>query len=248
MKFQKFIIIFCTSIPLFMMSSDFNWEFVYSPKIEHYRSLFEKFGTSSCDICAQRQVVRNGLNSVCFVKNVSSYVDALALEIQAHELDDSDRLFIQVTFLDEVIGFMSCQIVSESKVIIQQLVLDPEKYDDSLVKDFLFTMLQLMPKIKEISVACPLFSLNFIDLFESLGFEIKDQESESDLYVQLELKIHPKCAMCQVLYGRDFWESDEFEAWDQNPDAENLPIGFYNVDDRLDNHGLPEDDDGKSEY
>ncbi len=249
MKIQKYFFIIFGLWNFLIVSSDLNWEFVYSPTVANYQSLFETFGEKSCSVCSGRQAVYKGFDSKCFVKNKASYFDAFESEIQAHEQIDSNRLFVQVTFLDEVIGFMSCQVVSEYRVVIEQLVIDPEKYDDGLVKDFLFVLLQLMPKLKEIGIKCPLFHVNLINLFENLGFMIDQQESNIDLFVQFELKIHPKCSICQVLYGPDFWENEDPDAWEQDPDAEDLGIGFFNVDQSRDDvKPLSEDDDGKSYY
>lgn len=248
MKIQNYFLATMMIASHVFYASDMNVEFVFNPDAANYESLFKKFGCASCAVCSGRQMVSKGLNSACFVKNMQSYQDAFQKELQAHEQDETDRMFIQMTFLDEVIGFMSCQVISEHKVVIHQLVIDPEKYDDNLVKDFLFVILQLMPKVKEVGFICPLFSVDLIDLFANLGFVPVVQEMDHDLFVHFELKVHPKCAMCQVMYGADFWENEDPDAWDQDPDAEDLPIGFYNEDDRFDNNPLPEDDDGKSSY
>ena len=248
MKIKNYFLLLILSTSSILFSGEISMEFVFSPVVSHYESLFEKFGRASCGVCSGRQAVHKGLNSACFVKNMQSYHDLFEQELLKHAQEDSDRLFIQAVFLDEVVGFMSCQIISDVRVIIHQLVIDPEKYDENLIKDFLFAILQLMPKVKEISMICPLFSVDFIDLFADLGFVPVDQELNSDLFVQFELKVHPKCAMCKILYGDDFWEDEDPDAWEHDPDQEDLPVGFYNVDERFDNNPLPEDNDGKSSY
>ncbi|MBP6892758.1 hypothetical protein KBB68_04240 [Candidatus Babeliales bacterium] len=248
MKIQNYFLASMMIVSHIFCASDMSIEFVFNPDVKNYESLFKKFGCQSCAVCSGRQMVSKNLDSVCFVKNMQLYQDAFQKEFEAHEQDETDRMFIQMTFLDEVIGFMSCQVISECKVVIHQLVIDPEKYDDNLVKDFLFVILQLMPKVKEIEFACPLFSVDFIDLFQNFGFMPVDQQLSDDLFVHFELQVHPKCAMCQVMYGSDFWENEDPDAWEQDPDAEDLPVGFYNQDDRFDNNPLPESDDAESSY
>ncbi len=249
MKTQGVFFVLILLINQVFYPSGMDMELVFSPKIVNYQSLFENFGRQACVVCSDRQVVDKDFGSVCFVKNFEKYCDAFEKEFQEYQKNENNRLFFQVTFLDEIIGFMSCQVESESKVIINQLVVDPEKYDVNLIKDFLFAILQLMPKIKEIVILCPLFCVDFVDLFQNLGFVPVQEVSDFDLFVPFELKVHSKCGMCQVLYGNDFWENEDPDAWEQDPDQEDLPIGFYSVDQSRDDvHPLPDGDDGKSAY
>jgi hypothetical protein len=202
-------------------------ERVLVPDFSWYEPIFFKFCNMACCLsCSQQRF--DELAQAAFLKEAEAYGDQV-----------DDRIFLQATVANEIVGYISCQVVSQDQIFISQIAFDPEKYDTVLIKELLFVLFQLMPKVKLISVSCPLFCPDLINLVQELGFVQIDQTptvDSVDLCVPYELKVHSKCAMCKILYGPDFWESDI----DDDSDW-----GFCN----LDEHGdVPASDDDNSSY
>lgn len=200
-------------------ANELHIEQVLNPCFSKYESLFLKFGHGACVVCSGRQSVYKGLKIACFVKNIQSYLDSFHAESDAYEQNFTNRIFLQATLLDEVVGYISCQIDCEHEIYISQIAFDPEKYDSLMIQELLFALFQSMPKIKVISISCPAFCPELMQVLQELGFVQTDKLSSTngvDLFVTYALKVHPKCGMCQILYGPDFWyqDVDDDSDWD----------------------------------
>ncbi|OGB85864.1 hypothetical protein A3J41_01145 [candidate division TM6 bacterium RIFCSPHIGHO2_12_FULL_38_8] len=210
MKMQNYFLIALFCADQIFCSDDIKIAQVANPSLSDYESLFVQFGRKSCATCCQRKPVHKNMTT-CFKKHEDLYVQDFRYEAELSEQKSDDRIYFQATLGDELLGFMACQVVSADVVRINYLVIDPEKYDENLVKDLLFELLQVMPKVKKILAWIPASCTDLIDLFQDMGF-VQTNATESialmDIFMDFELAVPSKCSMCQILYGPDFWEQD----------------------------------------
>lgn len=196
---KKCVLTFFVFLGHVLNAGEIQIERVTYPNFSWYEPLFFKFcdnvGRVPCDQQRCDQILQEA-----FLKEAKSY---------AYSVDN--RIFLQATVADEIVGYLSCHIHTDNKILISQMAFDPVKYDSVLVKELLFVLFQIMPNVKLISVVCPAFCPDLINLFQELGFAQVNTTVLSDwtdLFVEYELQVHPKCAMCKILYGPDFWEQD----------------------------------------
>lgn len=199
------------------IASSIKFEQVFEPDFALYESLFFKVGYGFCENSCNPAVLDQILNYT-FYQEAAAYLE-----------DSSQRVLVHAVLFDEVIGYMSCEFMPDHQLYIHHLIIDPEMYHDLLVKDFLFLVFEIMPKVKLISISVPACCTDLINLLEDLGFVsseqicITDQAvlTDSVLYVQYDFPVSSKCAMCNVLYGPNFWEQDEDVEGMSDSDDEN---------------------------
>jgi hypothetical protein len=190
--FTKLALFFCFSS--ICMASQIEFERVISPNWQSYRAIFLNFGMATC-VAADQELLIDGLETE-FDQEAAKYKNA-----------SDDQIFLQAVLDDEVVGYVSCQITPDLRININQLAFDMAKFDYNLAKDFLFALFEIMPQVSRINVKIPALNQDLIDLFEGLGFVNNDQ-LVSGLFVDYGLDVPEKCAICQVLYGPNFWEED----------------------------------------
>lgn len=191
--FSKIAIIFCFSNVI--SCGEIEIERVLQPNFSWYEPLFVKFLQATCASSS----------------SVNDFQGSFLKEAESYESDGDDKIFLQATLVDEVVGYLSCHIQPGNAIYISQLAFDPEKYDNFLIKELLFALFQSMPNVKNIIVQFPHSCVDLVNLFTDLGFSFVEHDSSieaSDLLVAYQLKVHSKCAMCKILYGPGFWDQD----------------------------------------
>lgn len=203
----------CAALMLFgniMAANVLQVDKITSPNLAAYRDLFFKFSHTFCS------------QSIGQAQD-----DCLASLFNKEEKDfaaQSDEvLFFGATVDDQVIGYLSCDVGLEGSIIVRQIAFDPVMYDADLIKELLFAIFAYMPKVKHISVSCPVACYDMVLLFEELGF-VKLTGAASNLagdgFIEYELIVHPKCKICELLYPESYWETldigdgyDEMWGW-----------------------------------
>jgi len=117
------------------------------------------------------------------------------------------KLFLHALLGDQVIGYISCDLISRHHVVVDQWAVDPLIFELSLVKDLLFAVFQKMNNLQTLRISCPAQSSEFVGFFQDLGFTLVEELSNSKEIV-FEFKRSSKCKLCDLLYG-NIWEEEE---------------------------------------
>lgn len=213
-------------------AQEISIERVINPTASFYQPLFLKFGQNVCSACCDQQTLQSLL------------IDEFNSDMNSYQNNAQDRLFLQALLDDEIVGYLSCQVISDQQVQIHQLIMNLEKYDSDLVKELLFAVFASMPKIKELSIQVLTQCSDLVELLEYFGFEKNDNLNEAvaaiKLFSEFKLHVHPKCKMCEILYGSDFWEieidpaEDGFWGSYEVLGAENEPVKEYALGEDVD--------------
>lgn len=174
-------------------------EKITSPNLERERDLFERCIDSFCAVAEQQPLAQ---------KFVS---DAFSLDEQAYEMADPATMFFHALHEDEVVGYISCDFLPGYHIRIRQFAIDPVMFDSSLVKELLFAIFTAVPKAKMVTVCFPASCPDLAAVFEEIGFvrESEMDQSSNGLFWGYELKIHPKCKICNVLYADELWGDED---------------------------------------
>ena len=191
--FTKLALLFCFSS--ICMASQIEFELVDSPDWQRYWPIFLNFGLTSCAQSCDYNFLTTVLQKEFDQEVINS------------GNSDHDKIFVQARLGDEIIGYASCYITSDLQIHISQLAFDKLRYDSSSMKDFLFVLFETMPQVSKIFIKIPALNQDLIEVFEGFGFVSCDQQL-STLYLEYSLDVPEKCAICQVLYGPNFWEED----------------------------------------
>lgn len=138
-------------------------------------------------------------------------------EEQAYYQKLETRLFLHALLGDEVIGYISCDLISKNHVIVTQWAIEPSIFETMLIKDLLFALFQQMNNIQTLRINCPAKSRELISFFEDLGFTLVEKLSNSKNIV-FEFKRSSKCKLCDLLYGHVWNQEDEEELLDESED------------------------------
>jgi len=180
---------------------------ITTPTLEKERILFEKFIDSFCSVCVQQSVAPKVVG------------EAFKDEEQAFAQEDPATLFFHALHEEDVVGYISCDLLPGYQVRIRQLAVDPLMFDAVLVKELLFAIFASVPKVRTVTLCCPTACLELATLFEDLGFVLSTSQNQSSiqLYAIYELKIHPKCKICEVLYANSWDTEDDGDSnWDDS--------------------------------
>lgn len=187
---------------------------ITSESLEQEKIVFEKFAESYCDVGIEQSILQKMVN------------DAFSNEQRAYAQSDSNVLFFHALHEDQVVGYISCDLLPNFQVLIRQLVVDPLMFDTALVKELLFAIFATAPKTKYVTVYCPVACSDLAILFEELGFVRSEEVGQATgLCRMYELKIHPKCKICDVLYA-DIWENEDDEDSDWSDSVGSLDDEF----------------------
>lgn len=202
-------ILFIINFSISIVSQNLIIKPIESENLEQEKKLFEKFSQAFCGIDFThetfKQVVQNAF--------------------EAEEKDYSDHLptvlFFHALFDDQVIGYISCDLLPGYHVHIRQLVVDPEIFTVGLVKELLFAVFENYPKTKCITVSCLVGCQEMEQFFKALGFmQIQPILRASLQFCTLyELKIISKCKICELLYP-NIWENEQDEEIQDKESAE----------------------------
>jgi|GEM_PF-1643047 len=213
MKYQKMkqYVWYTMALVLLMISKptlpcDIIIEKIHSQTLAQERAMFVRFNQYFCELFLQKPI------------DASAVETAFDNEEQACLKASANTLFFHALLEEQVIGYISCDVMAGYKVRIRQIAIEPDFFDITLVKELLFAIFTAAPKTKHVSVRCPVVCQEFKALLLDLGF-VKSQQSmnPSDaLYEIYELTVHAKCKICDVLYGADFWDAELSEQdWSQ---------------------------------
>ncbi|MBP9764988.1 hypothetical protein KBD08_01495 [Candidatus Babeliales bacterium] len=193
--FYGYGLLICLGMVYTILPSDFCVEKIKSSDLRQEQDLFVRFYTHYCG--ASDEI---GKAVALFEQEKTAY-------IQAHPA----HLFFHATIENDVVGYISCTMCPGYEVIIKQLAVDPDLYDSVLVKELLFAIFSMLPKTKYVSMRCPKACLDMCALLQDLGFKqvSREQSKQVDIFVEYELYVNPKCKICDVLYGDNFWDFDE---------------------------------------
>lgn len=192
--FIVFIMAFVWSNQL-SYSADFSVEAIVSESLEQEKALFFKFYSTYCHIPSENAMTQRML-TVAFDREQKAYQSR------------STTLFFHAMIQDQVIGYISCDVGQGYKVHVRQLIIDPDYFDAMLIKELLFAIFESIPQVKSIILQCPLGCSDIQQVLESFGFTVKSLQGDSSLslYVTYEIEVHPKCKICDVMYGDQYWE------------------------------------------
>lgn len=150
-------------------------------------------------------------------------VDDLLTRIYEQEIslcDDvaNQMVCLQIMDVDTLIGYVVFQIMSSLQVRVSLFALDTEKinidvdnFDQDLFAELLYSIFFIKPQLAGMLIACPVTSIDLINILEQLGFEFNNDDSleyNRDLFIAYTLPLHQKCKICELLYGADFWEHE----------------------------------------
>lgn len=173
-----------------------HYDLVVDPNLQNYQSLF----------CTFKDTVQQlSTNPVMFNDLFNQEFEQ---EVKVYNKKPENIFLLQAKVFDEVVGFFSCEMILPAQFLIRQMAFDINKYGDSLLKDVLLSVFDVMPNIEKISVVCPVECKVLTDLLFNFGF-VATGTLQNHLTDTFSLLVHSKCGMCQVLYGDDFWDQDE---------------------------------------
>ena len=222
MKYQKMkqYIWYTMAVVVLMISKptlpcDIMIEKIHSQNLAQERAMFVRFNQYFCELYLQEPIENARIEA------------AFDIEEQAYLQASATTLFFHALLEEQVIGYISCDLMDGYKVRIRQMAIEPDFFDLTLVKELLFAIFTAAPKTKHVSVHCPVVCQEFQKLLVDLGFvKAKPSITPSDsLYEIYELKVHAKCKICDVLYGVDFWDSEPSEQ-DWSPYDSDIADGY----------------------
>lgn len=232
-KFYKVLLILCCSVSI--SAIDLHIESVGACEVEACQSLFCKFERSIWSGCCNQQVLEQLLQTTA------------DQELQAYAQHPESMVLLKATFMEETVGYVSCQKKPGYQVHVRQIAVDPEKYDTELIKELLFAIFEFMPQVKKLTIECPALCPDLSDLLQDLGFVRNDQGWAADmvgLFVEYDLIVHSKCEMCKLIYGADFWEQEidpsdfgDWGSWTLTDDQSVDPI-MYTIKEGNDDEGV----------
>lgn len=126
------------------------------------------------------------------------------------------RILLEIDYVDDqgnvsIIGFALGQLLSPTYMMIRQFVIDPDLFDPTMLGSLLGQCLSFMPQVTQVSVLCPTTFLTTIATLEYIGFQLNESVDfpVPGIYGQWDLNLRGKCAICDVLYGPEFWKQPD---------------------------------------
>jgi hypothetical protein len=177
-----------------VQSSGVRLSLVDKPDFLIYNRLFSKFNQTMCVAYNVNPVLVFPFEQLMF----------------AYWYNSSTRLFFEIKDDNELVGFVLCQMLGEHCVYIRQFVMDPEIFDPAMLETLLGQFLGIMPQLTSIAVLCPMVFTHTIDQLRDLGFA-QNLDIEAPLvgiYQRWDLAITPRCMLCQLIYGPEYWEQE----------------------------------------
>jgi hypothetical protein len=103
---------------------------------------------------------------------------------------------------DQVIGYISCDLLDGYHVHVRQLVVDPDFFTTNIVKEMLFVVFENYPKARSITISCLDVFQEMAQFLKTLGFLKLEPKLRPSLQFcsTYELKVGFKCKICEVLY------------------------------------------------
>src|SRR3990167_9688281 len=123
-------------------------------------------------------------------------VESSDLDQEAYAQKAANKMFFHAVLGDRVIGYISCDLISEHQVIVRQWAVDPEFFNVGIVKDLLFVVFTKINKIQVLHINCPVDSPECITLFQDLGFT-KVKSLSDNISVMFEFRGNSKCKLCE---------------------------------------------------
>lgn len=179
------------------ISSDFIVEKITAESLSIQKKLFMKFHEVFSGLSVQNDSALQVVDEV-FAQEEEAYVSISSKSMFFHALLD-----------DQVIGYISCDVADNHNISIRQLLVDPEMFDVTLIKELLFAIFLAMPQVKNLMIYCPVGCTEMHALLLELGFGLIDTKVMNNMisYEVYQIAIQPKCKICDVLYGEEFWEA-----------------------------------------
>lgn len=179
----------------------------------------------SDNLSAERELFikfqKSGFDGIGIAKEAGQFFFAMDLEAFNKDCDDYNAhsenvYFFNAIFDNKLVGYISFEVQENRAVNIRQIAIDPEMYDDSLVKELLFALFQDIPQVRYITCALRTPHKEVMSVFYELGFSLVGDQFP----FVFELVVSNKCKICEVLYGVDFWNDGDAEGGDWDTEAE----------------------------
>lgn len=171
---------------------------IESLNLEKEKILFEKFSHFFCGIDSTNTIF-NQLVDDTFEIEEKDYLDQAPTIVFFHALFDH-----------QVVGYISCDLMPNYHVHIRKLVIDPEFFTIGLVKELLFAIFENYPKTRKITVSCLAGCHEIVQFFRDFGFAKMEAPLRSflEVCINFELKVSPKCKICELLYP-NMWDNEQ---------------------------------------
>ncbi|MBI2344965.1 GNAT family N-acetyltransferase [Candidatus Dependentiae bacterium] len=186
---------------------------IESTNLEQELILFEKFSAFFCGVSAENRI----------------FSQVILDTFQTEEKDFLEKsptvLFFHALFDEQVVGYISCDLLPGHYVHIRQLIVDPEIFTVGLAKELLFVIFENYPKTKLVSVSCLAGCSEMIQFFKDLGFVKSDPILKSSLEICsiYELKVSSKCKICELLYP-NIWEDEDDDIENSESQEEEIEV------------------------
>lgn len=194
-KFLLASLIICNFLNI--VSQNFVIKPIESLNLGQEKILFEKFTQFFLGIDASSIMFKQILQDT-FQAEENDYLNPM-----------SNVLFFHALLDDQVIGYVSCDLLDSYNVHIRQLVVDPELFTTDIVKELLLIVFENYPKAKSITISCLPGFQEMADFLRNLGFVKLEAELKPSLqfYSIYELRLNSKCKICELLYP-NIWTNE----------------------------------------
>ncbi|MCX5923202.1 MAG: hypothetical protein NTU89_01410 [Candidatus Dependentiae bacterium] len=134
-------------------------------------------------------------------KDFDEYQDAYQ---EAYQDEPETAFFLQATFMDQVIGYISFEVSDFDHVMVHHVILDRAMSDSTLIKALVLSIFDYVPQCRGVRVLQDCLFPELIEILLAVGFVEKTQIEE-----MFDLIVHDRCKLCQATYKPEFWEIDE---------------------------------------
>lgn len=133
----------------------------------------------------------------------------------------SHVLFFHALLDDQVVGYISCNLIDPNNIYVRQLAVDPEIFTTNIIKEMLLAVFENYPKTQSITIPCLAPFQEMVEFLTTFGFVKLENQQEGTicLYDLYELKIGFKCKICELLYP-NLWIDDPDEEVDTQESQE----------------------------
>ncbi len=206
-KFLLISLIICNFLNI--VSQNFVIKPIESLDLRQEKILFEKSLQAFFEINASSIILKQVLEDT-FQTEEKDYLD-----------QTSNVLFFHALLDDQVIGYISCDLLDGYHVHIRQLVVDSEVFTTDIVKELLFVVSKNYPKATSITISCLTGFQEMTDFLKALGFLKLEPKLKPVLqfYSIYELRLNSKCKICELLYP-NIWTDELDEDVESKEDQE----------------------------
>ena len=209
---KRFLFIFILILNFSIFPQSLTIRPIEFGNLDQEKILFVKFLKVFCGINSENEIFEQVVQNA-FQLEEKDYLDHLPTVLFFHALFD-----------DQVVGYISCDLLPGHHVHIRQIMVDPEIFTVGLVKELLFSIFENYSKAKIVTVSCLVGCQEMIQFFKSLGFTKIDPILRHSLEFCMiyELKVSSKCKICELLYPNVWKNEQDDEVGNRESEQEDL--------------------------